>query len=51
MASKWQRVGGRTVWDKALNTVVINDHDRHFDPRSTHHQSQPDPSHTAIKAW
>ena len=41
----------QTAWDKALNTAVINDPARRFDPRSTHHHPQPDPSHTAIRAW
>ena len=46
LAEGWRQ----TAWDKALNAVVINDHDRRFDPRSTPHHPQPDPSHTAIKA-
>ena len=31
----------QTAWDKALNAVVINDHDRRFDPRSPPPTARP----------
>ena len=41
----------QTVWDKLLNAVVINDHDRRFAPKNARLESPPARQFSEDRAW